>query len=87
MSTFVSRDFRRGGPKSREEYDVILKIDQDQHSMDAATSEYSVIVNRDGERVHVSPRRNKEGEWELDLYDDDDDDLFRTKRYSTHRET
>ena len=69
MSTFVSRDFRRGGPKSREEYDVILKIDQDQHSMDAATSEYSVIVNRDGERVHVSPRRNEEGEWELDLYD------------------
>ena len=69
MSTFVSRDFRRGGPKSREEYDVILKIDQDQHSMDAATSEYSVIVNRDGEHVHVSPRRNKEGEWELDLYD------------------
>ena len=37
--------------------------------MDAATSEYSVIVNRDGERVHVSPRRNEEGEWELDLYD------------------
>ena len=36
--------------------------------MDAATSEYSVIVNRDGERVHVSPRRNEEGEWELDLY-------------------
>ena len=70
MSTFVSRDFRRGGPKSREEYDVILKIDQDQHSMDAATSEYSVIVNTDdGEHVHVSPRRNKEGEWELDLYD------------------
>ena len=69
MSTFVSRDFRRGGPKSREEYDVILKIDQDQHSMDAATSENSVIVNRDGEHVHVSPRRNKEGEWELDLYD------------------
>ena len=68
MSTFVSRDFRRGGPKSREEYDVILKIDQDQHSMDAATSEYSVIVNRDGEHVHVSPRRNEEGEWELDLY-------------------
>ena len=65
----MSRDFRRGGPKSREEYDVILKIDQDQHSMDAATSEYSVIVNRDGEHVHVSPRRNKEGEWELDLYD------------------
>ena len=69
MSTFVSRDFRRGGPKSREEYDVILEIDQKQHSMDAATSEYSVIVNRDGERVHVSPRRNEEGEWELDLYD------------------
>ena len=68
MSTFVSRDFRRGGPKSREEYDVILKIGQDQHSMDAATSEYSVIVNRDGEHVHVSPRRNEEGEWELDLY-------------------
>ena len=68
MSTFVSRDFRRGGPKSREEYDVILKIDQDQHSMDAATSEYSVIVNTDdGEHVHVSPRRNEEGEWELDL--------------------
>ena len=37
--------------------------------MDAVTSEYSVIVNRDGEHVHVSPRRNKEGEWELDLYD------------------
>ena len=69
MSTFVSRDFRRGGPKSREEYDVILKIDQDHHSMDAATSEYSVIVNRDDEHVHVSPRRNKKGEWELDLYD------------------
>ena len=69
MSTFVSRDFRRGGPKSREEYDVILKIDQDQHSMDAATSEYSVIVNRYGEHVHVSPRRNEVGEWELDLYD------------------
>ena len=64
----MSRDFRRGGPKSREEYDVILKIDQKQHSMDAATSEYSVIVNRDGEHVHVSPRRNEEGEWELDLY-------------------
>ena len=36
--------------------------------MDAAPSECSVIVKTDGEDVRVSPRRNKEGEWELDLY-------------------
>ena len=34
--------------------------------MDAAPS---VIVKIDGEDVRVSPRRNKKGEWELDLYD------------------
>ena len=36
---------------------------------DAAPSECSVIVKRDGEDVRVSPHENKEGEWELDLYD------------------
>ena len=29
--------------------------------------ECSVIVKTDGEDVRVSPRRNEEGEWELDL--------------------
>ena len=35
---------------------------------DAASSEYSVIVKRDGEDVRVSPHQNQKGEWELDLY-------------------
>ena len=36
--------------------------------MDSAPSECSVIVKTDdGEDVRVSPRRNKEGEWEMDL--------------------
>ena len=29
-----------------------------------------MIVKIDGEDVHVSPHQNKEGEWQLDLYDD-----------------
>ena len=31
MSTFVSRDFRRGGPKSREEMTSFQKIDHELH--------------------------------------------------------
>ena len=37
--------------------------------MDAAPSECSVMVKRDGEDVRVSSRRNEKGEWVLDLYD------------------
>ena len=60
MSTFVSRDFRRGGPKSREEM-TSFKNRSGSYSMamDAAPSECPVIVNTDGEDVRVSPRRNE----------------------------
>ena len=49
--------------------DVSPKNRSGSYSMDVASSECSVIVKtEDGEDVRVSPRRNEEGEWQLNLH-------------------